>query len=113
MAIHSPPTQLMASPAIGGLDAGVIHAARALQRRHRVLLVAIGAGLAVGAVVIGTSRDSHGTSVVGARSASVRVAPSAVLSRTPYMGVVCPVANSTACDRVGLSVWLRKSAVLS
>lgn len=26
------------------------------------------------------------------------------------MGVACPVANSIACDRVGLAVWLRRPA---
>jgi len=33
-----------------------------------------------------------------------------VLSREPYMGVSCHVANSFACDRVGLAVWLREPA---
>lgn len=111
MASQSPPTPLIASPAIGVLDAGVIHAARARQRRHRLLVVAIAAVLAGTAVVIGASLDSHGTSAVGSRSAALRVAPSGELSRTPYMGVVCPIANSTVCDRVGLSVWLRQRAV--
>jgi hypothetical protein len=27
------------------------------------------------------------------------------------MGVSCPVANSIACDRVGLAVWLKRPAV--
>jgi len=93
------------------LDAGVIEAARARHRRNRLLVVAVAAVLAVSAIVIGGRLDSHGASVVGARSAPRPVAPSGVLSRTPYMGVVCPIANSTVCDRVGLSVWLRKSAV--
>ena len=101
----------MAAPAIGVLDAGVIHAARARHRRHRLLVLAVAAVVAVSAIVIGANLDSHGASVVGARSAPLRVAPSGVLSRAPYMGVVCSVANSTVCDRVGLSVWLRKSAV--
>jgi hypothetical protein len=33
-----------------------------------------------------------------------------VLARAPYLGVSCPFANSTACDRVGLAVWLRRPA---
>jgi hypothetical protein len=101
----------MASPTIGVLDAGVIDAARARQRRHRALAVVIAAALAFSSVVIGASRGPHDTPVVGARDAALRVAPSVVLARTPYMGVVCPIANSTLCDRVGLAVWLRKSAV--
>ena len=32
------------------------------------------------------------------------------LARGPYLGVSCPFANSTACDRVGLAVWLRRPA---
>jgi hypothetical protein len=38
-------------------------------------------------------------------------APSDVLARDPYMGVSCSIPNSIACDRVGLSVWLRRPAV--
>ena len=30
------------------------------------------------------------------------------LARTPYLGLRCPGANSIACDRVSLAVWLRK-----
>jgi hypothetical protein len=29
------------------------------------------------------------------------------LSRQPYLAVRCPIANSFACDRAGLAVWLR------
>jgi len=47
---------------------------------------------------------------VSAREFAV-VAPSAVLTQQPYLGVRCPVANSIACDRVGLAVWLRHPAV--
>lgn len=31
------------------------------------------------------------------------------LPRTPYLGVACPTANSIACDRVGLAIWLKTS----
>ena len=33
-----------------------------------------------------------------------------LLSRAPEVGVACPQANSIACDRVGLAVWLRRPA---
>jgi hypothetical protein len=33
-----------------------------------------------------------------------------LLRRAPYLGVRCPKANSIACDRVGLAVWLRAPA---
>ena len=32
------------------------------------------------------------------------------LSRRPYLGVACRVANSIRCDRVGFAVWLRRPA---
>lgn len=39
------------------------------------------------------------------------IAASRVLSKSPYPGVSCPIANSIACDRVGLAVWLKRPAV--
>jgi len=33
-----------------------------------------------------------------------------VLPRQPYVGVACSTANSIACDRVGVAVWLSKPA---
>ena len=33
-----------------------------------------------------------------------------VLPRQPYLGVACSTANSIACDRVGVAVWLSKPA---
>jgi hypothetical protein len=44
-------------------------------------------------------------------SLAVTQSPSEVLARDPYMGVSCGIPNSIACDRVGLSVWLRHPAV--
>ncbi len=32
------------------------------------------------------------------------------LSRTPYLGVACPHANSTRCGRVGVAVWVSRPA---
>lgn len=48
-------------------------------------------------------------SLVGGAS-SGQVSAAAVLGQAPYLGVSCPAANSTACDRVGLAVWLRTPA---
>ena len=36
--------------------------------------------------------------------------PRKILRRAPYAGVACPRANSIACDRVGLAVWLGEPA---
>jgi hypothetical protein len=33
-----------------------------------------------------------------------------LVARAPHLGVACPKANSIACDRVGLAVWLRSPA---
>jgi hypothetical protein len=32
------------------------------------------------------------------------------LGHAPYLGMACPKANSIACDRVGLTVWLKRAA---
>jgi hypothetical protein len=32
------------------------------------------------------------------------------LARPPQVGVACPVANSTRCDRLGVAVWLHEPA---
>lgn len=39
--------------------------------------------------------------------------PGAVFAQGPYMGVSCHVANSIACDRVGLSVSLARPAAVT
>lgn len=79
------------------------------RRRHRALGVAALATGMVAAVVIATvgQWSPSGSSV---RAPTV-VAASAVLSRPPYMGVRCPGTNSIACDRVGLTVWLKRPAM--
>jgi hypothetical protein len=47
----------------------------------------------------------------GSANGPARASAHALLSREPYMGVSCPIANSFACDRVGLAVWLREPAL--
>jgi hypothetical protein len=37
--------------------------------------------------------------------------PGAVFAEPPYLGVACHAANSVACERVGLAVWLRRPAI--
>lgn len=41
---------------------------------------------------------------------TIAQSPAVVFSQPPYMGVRCAVANSIACDEVGLAIWLRRSA---
>lgn len=61
---------------------------------------AAAAGFLLGRAQAPTSSGAHVTIA----------APSTVLTQAPYMGVHCPVANSIACDRVGLAVVLRRPA---
>ncbi|HEX3802738.1 MAG TPA: hypothetical protein VHV75_07875 [Solirubrobacteraceae bacterium] len=81
------------------------------RRRHRrlafaVLLVATIAGL----WAITTSRGNRPMTGRAAPRSTV-VAPGRVLSQSPDLGVKCPIANSIACDRVGLAVWLKQPAM--
>lgn len=82
------------------------------HRRHRLRIVAA-AALATAAVgvVIGLATLEPGSPPAGAGGPPPAVVGSwTVLSRQPYMGVSCPVANSISCDRVGLAVWLKRPA---
>ncbi|HEX3618590.1 MAG TPA: hypothetical protein VHU61_18735 [Solirubrobacteraceae bacterium] len=81
------------------------------RRRHRALGITALATLTAAAIVIATVE--HGPPSGSSVPAPTVVAASAVLSRPPYMGVRCPgaLANSIACDRVGLAVWLKRPAV--
>jgi hypothetical protein len=56
----------------------------------------------VGTVALGVLSIALGT-----RAAA---APTHLLTRTPYLGVACPVPDSIGCDRVGLAVWLTRPA---
>jgi hypothetical protein len=59
-------------------------------------------------------RASRHTEILADRvldSVAIPHPESDVLARDPYMGISCGIPNSIACDRVGLSVWLRQPAV--
>lgn len=69
----------------------------------------------------GTAPDSYGVlealvRIAAGNEATLSIAqrePSygrRFLRRAPYLGVSCPQPNSIACDRVGLAVWLKRSA---
>jgi hypothetical protein len=79
------------------------------RRRHRALGATALATIAAAAIVI--AMGGHGSPFGSSMPAPTVVAASAVLSRPPYMGVRCPGANSISCDRVGLTVWLKRPAV--
>jgi hypothetical protein len=82
------------------------------HRRRRLLRLSLSVTAGVVALVA-LLAISHGTGFTLGSSAppSTVVAPSRVLSQPPYIGVKCPIANSIACDRVGLAVWLKQPAM--
>ena len=85
---------------------GVITDARGHRRRRlrTIALVAICAGAGAGVIF---SRAQSPPAQAPALGAPTRIAPSAALSGAPFMGVAC---RSHSCDRVGLTVWLRRPA---
>ena len=101
-------------PTVRALAAGVIETARRRQRRRRLrLALALALAIAIGAALANSLRGAQHTANVNGRP--VRglplLAPAAVLSQSPYMGVACPQPNATACDRVGLAIWLKRPAI--
>lgn len=58
----------------------------------------------------------HGTSHpagagTGLPQLALALDANALFSQSPYMGVACHIPNSIACDRIGLTVWLRRPAL--
>lgn len=106
-------------PSPSELELGVIKEARKRQRRRRAAITApllAGCGLAI-AIILGAggaAKPPHAQARSQPSPVLGRIAnPSAVFVRDPYLGVACHIPNSIACDRVGLSVWLRRSAVVT
>lgn len=92
---------------------GVIDDGRRRQRRRRLgSLAVLIAALVAAAVVAERPAGEQSARQPEAASRPLKlVAPSVVLSRSPYMGVACRTPNWTACDRIGLAVWLKRPAV--
>jgi hypothetical protein len=100
------------------VELGVIKDARRRQRRRRVAAATGGLALALGALIIGSDHGGRNQPQRGPRSgagpaAAKSESPGAVFAKDPYMGVACHIPNSIACDRVGLSVWLRRPAIVT
>ncbi len=89
-------------PAAIALNAGVINRARA-RRRRRVAAWGISTVAALTAASIGAAVLAGG----GGGARSERVSPDVLLSQPPDMGITCGTPH---CDRIGLSVWLRRPA---
>lgn len=84
------------------------------MRRTVTLLLACGFVVACGAHA--PSQPSHSVATAGVVTAGRggatvwRGGRGGPLAREPELGVACPHANSLACDRVGLGVWLKAPA---
>jgi hypothetical protein len=83
-----------------------------LRARRRRTRAAIGLALAVAAagVVIAVLSSGGGSPARRGEVVPVAVRPKRILVRQPSMAVACHRANSIACDRVGLAIWLRRPA---
>lgn len=81
------------------------------RRRYRRFGVGLLTAGAITALVSIALSHGHGVAAGSTASPADEVASSTVLSRSPYLGVRCPIADSIACDRVGLAVWLKRPAL--
>ncbi len=100
------------------IEAGVIEDARARQRRHRRIGLALLAAAAVAGVlaILSSGGGTPTAQPSGAQPFSgpgiVEPAATAFL-QPPSMGVACGIPNSIACDRLGLAVWLTRRATVT
>lgn len=100
-------------PALDVVQAGVIKEAKRRQRRRRTVtaLVLLVTGLVAVVVWPGGDQPGRSSRSLGQQpSALLALDPGALFSQDPYMGVACGIPSSIACDRVGLTVWLRHPA---
>ena len=84
------------------------------RRRNRLLVAATAS--AIGVVLVWWA-SGWGTTHAGSGAGAVTIRPSAVLVRSPYMGIAtCHQAQSSRssdpndCYRIGLAVWLKRPA---
>ena len=91
------------------------------HRRRRWMWTGAAMSVAALAVVLGFGLSASGGGGTPTQSSGVPrllgpgkiEAPRLVFLQNPYMGISCGLPNSVACDRVGLAVWLRRSAVVT
>lgn len=99
------------------LELGVIkEAQRRRRRRQLVTFAVIVAAAALFTLILNSGGGAQNTRPTASRPrrsplpGATEKSPAAVFAKDPYMGVACHIANSIACDRVGLAVWLRRPA---
>lgn len=100
--------------ALSAAELGVIKQAWWRQRRRRIAAAVPIVAIALGAIIAagggGTHRQFATARPGPTLGPGIVRSPAAVFVQDPYMGVACHIPNSIACDRVGLSVWLRRPA---
>ena len=77
------------------------------RRRNRLLLAATAS--VVGTVLVWWA-SGLGMTTAGGGAGAVTVRPSAVLARSPYMGLAYCHPDLNTCKRIGLAVWLKRPA---
>jgi hypothetical protein len=86
---------------------------RRRRRRRFLLSAALTAAALVTALLYAFDRMPAATPSSGGLSQPAgltRLSPRRVLVQPPYMGVLCPIPNSIACDQVALAILLRRPA---
>ena len=95
-------------------DAGVIKEAKRRRRRRRAVLAAVIAPAALGAwlALFGQHRSELPRPHLRATAPTVlALDPNTLFSQSPYMGVACRIPSWIGCDRIGLTIWLRRPAL--
>jgi hypothetical protein len=87
---------------------------RQRRRQRRLLATLVAAVAVIGAAAWISTRPGPSTPAqppISTPPGTAAVGAGSVFAQDPYMGVHCPAANSIACDRVGLAIWLKRPAI--
>src|ERR1700722_11196760 len=92
------------------LELGLISNARRRQRRRYIASLILVALVTLGGIFIASiGSGTNGSPATGARSrpsAITHQPATRAFAQAPYMGIACRLPHWSACDRIGLAVWL-------